>query len=90
MNISDTLARLRVGRSGAKRSSSDGGIRDYHSVEEAGKLIDPPVTRQAVHQWIKRGVSGTRLEASRVGRAYLVQHAALETFCKATGKKLKS
>lgn len=90
MNLGDTLARFRVGRSGSKRRSGDGEMRDYHSVEEAGKLIDPPVTRQAVHQWIKRGVNGTKLEAFRVGRAYLIQHAALEAFCKATGKKLKA
>jgi hypothetical protein len=90
VNLGDTLARFRVGRGGGKRHPSDGETRDYHSVEEAGKLIDPPVTRQAVHQWIKRGVNGTKLEAFRVGRAYLVQHSALEAFCKATGKKLKA
>ncbi len=90
MNLGDTLARLRAGRSGTKGRSGEDVMRDYHSVEEAGKCIDPPVTRQAVHQWIKRGVNGTRLEAFRVGRAYLIQHSALETFCKATGKTLKS
>lgn len=90
MNLSDTFARFRVGRSGSKRRPTDGETRDYHSVEEAGRLIDPPVTRQAVHQWIKRGVNGTKLEAFRVGRAYLVQHSALEAFCKTTGKKLKT
>jgi hypothetical protein len=90
VNLGDTLARFRVGRSGGKHRSADDEMRDYHSVEEAGKLIDPPVTRQAVHQWIKRGVNGTKLEAFRVGRAYLVQHSALESFCKATGKKLKT
>lgn len=90
MNLSETLARFRVGRSGTKRRSNDDETHEFHSVEEAGKLVDPPVTRQAVHQWIKRGVNGTKLEAFRVGRAYLVQHSALETFCKATGKKLKA
>ncbi len=90
VKLGDTLARFRVGRSGAKGRSGDGSMRDYHSVEKAGKCIDPPVTRQAVHQWIKRGVNGKKLEAFRVGRAYLVQHSALESFCKATGKKLKS
>ncbi len=48
------------------------------------------MTRQAVHQWIKRGVNGTKLEAFRVGRAYLIRQSDLESFCKATGKKLKS
>jgi len=90
VNLGDTLARFRVGRSGGKRRADDGDMRDYHSVEEAGRLTDPPVTRQAVHQWIKRGVNGTKLEAFRVGRAYLVQQSALEAFCKSTGKKLKS
>jgi hypothetical protein len=89
VNLSDTLARFRVGRSGSRVRPGDGGVRDYHSVEEAGRLVDPPVTRQAVHQWIKRGVNGTKLEAFRVGRAYLIQHSALEAFCKTTGKKLK-
>lgn len=90
MNLGDTLARFRVGRSDTKRRPDDGETREYHSVEEAGRLIDPPVTRQAVHQWIKRGVNGKKLEAFRVGRAYLVQQSALESFCKATGKKLKT
>jgi hypothetical protein len=89
VNLGDTLARFRVSRSNKKERSSDGATRDYHSVEEAGKYIDPPVTRQAVHQWIKRGVGGNKLEAFRVGRAYLIQHSALESFCKATGKRLK-
>ncbi len=89
VNIGDTLARFRVSRPGKKERPGDGGMREYHSVEEAGKFIDPPVTRQAVHQWIKRGVGGSKLEAFRVGRAYLIQHSALEDFCKSTGKKLK-
>lgn len=89
VNLSDTFARLRVGRSGKSRGDAD-ATRGYYSVEETGRHVDPPVTRQAVHQWIKRGVNGTKLEAFRVGRAYLVQHSALETFCKATGKKLKA
>jgi len=90
VNIGDRLARFRAGRSRAKGRSRGAAMRDYHSVEEAGRHLDPPVTRQAVHQWIKRGVNGTKLEAFRVGRAYLIQHSALEAFCKATGKKLKS
>ena len=94
VNLSDTLAHLRVGRSGGRRrgekqSDHDGETRDYLSVEEAGRRVEPPVTRQAVHQWIKRGVNGTQLEAFRVGRAYLISLSSLETFCKATGKKLK-
>ena len=89
VNLSDTLARFRPGRSGKQKTDAD-VARSYYSVEETGKHVDPPVTRQAVHQWIKRGVNGTKLEAFRVGRAYLVQQSALETFCKATGKKLKS
>ena len=90
VNLSDTLARFRVGRSSSKGRQGDDVTRDYHSVEEAGRLVDPAVTRQAVHQWIKRGVNGTKLEAFRVGRAYLIQHSALEAFCKTTGKKLKT
>ena len=94
VNLSDTLAHFRVGRSGDKRrerrrAGPDGETRDYLSVEEAGQRVEPPVTRQAVHQWIKRGVNGTQLEAFRVGRAYLVSLSSLETFCKATGRKLK-
>jgi len=89
VNLSDTLARFRPGRSGKARTDAD-VARSYYSVEETGKHVEPPVTRQAVHQWIKRGVNGTKLEAFRVGRAYLVQQSALETFCKATGKKLKA
>ena len=94
MNLSDTLAHFRVGRSGGKRrgkkrAGHDGEPRDYLSVEEAGQRVEPPVTRQAVHQWIKRGVNGTQLDAFRVGRAYLISLSSLETFCKATGRKLK-
>ena len=92
VNLGDTLARFRTGRPAAKgkgRNGHDEDTHDYLSVEEAGQRVEPPVTRQAVHQWIKRGVNGTQLEAFRVGRAYLVSVASLETFCKATGKKLK-
>lgn len=89
VNFSDTFARFRVGRSGKSRADAD-ATRGYYSVEETGRHVDPPVTRQAVHQWIKRGVNGTKLEAFRVGRAYLVQQSSLEAFCKATGKKLKA
>lgn len=90
VNLGDTLARFRVGRSGAKGRSGDDSMREYYSVEEAGRYIEPPVTRQAVHQWIKRGVNGTRLEAFRVGRAYLIHRSSLESFCKATNKKMKA
>jgi len=89
VNLGDTFARFRVGRPAKGRRTGDGDAQEYLSVEEAGQRVDPPVTRQAVHQWIKRGVNGTRLEAFRVGRAYLVPLPCLETFCKATGKKLK-
>jgi hypothetical protein len=94
VNLSDTLAHFRVGRSaagrrGEERAVRDGETRDYLSVEEAGRRVEPPVTRQAVHQWIRRGVNGTQLEAFRVGRAYLVSLSALEAFCKATGKTLR-
>jgi len=90
VNFGDTLARFRVGRSGGKTRLKDDDSHEYLSVEEAAQRVDPPVTRQAVHQWIKRGVNGTRLEAFRVGRAYLVPYSCLDAFCKATNKKLKA
>lgn len=90
VNLGDTLARFRVGRSGGKTREKDDDSHEYLSVEEAAQRVEPPVTRQAVHQWIKRGVNGTRLEAFRVGRAYLVPYSCLETFCKATNKKLRA
>ncbi len=90
VNIGDTLARFRVGRPGSKTRIKGGDSHEYLSVEEAAQRVEPPVTRQAVHQWIKRGVNGTKLEAFRVGRAYLVSYANLEAFCKATNKKLRT
>lgn len=91
VNLGDTLARFRVGRSGGKTRERGGDdSHEYLSVEEAAQRVEPPVTRQAVHQWIKRGVNGTRLEAFRVGRAYLVPYSCLDTFCRATNKKLRA